>query len=53
MSILPSEAPLQLIFVSNFTIDKASGCVIINDYSIVQPLASVTTTLYVPGPKPL
>ena len=51
-SIAPVELPLQSTFVCVvLALKAAAGCVIVTDAVVVQPLASVTVTVYVPAAK--
>ena len=57
ISIDPSLAPKQLIenpfvFGIDELIESWVGSVTVKLLVVVQPLASVTVTLYVPGPSP-
>ena len=52
-SMEPVEEPLHNTFTCVVLKAKAGGCVIVTAVVAVQPLLSVTVTVYVPAAKPL
>jgi hypothetical protein len=50
---LPLHAPLQVALICVATIVIAGGCVMLTVRVAVQPLASVTITVYVPAQRPV
>ncbi len=53
MEILPSEYPNQLILFCDVIVEIAGGSVMVIYSVSVQPLGTVTKTLYHPGASPL
>ncbi len=50
---VPFVPPLQLTFVAVAVAEIAVGCVTVTEAVAVQPLASVSVTLYVPATRPV